>query len=163
MSLTLSRLTREERNGFLDRTIALQLDPNDFVWTEADAHSWTAVVGAAFQSPPEVADQMMPSLAFALDPNIALVIGSAGGVDVSAVGYSRSGPTAVLWGTATLEEYRGRGYGEAVSRAALAHAAERGCVHAALRSGPKSIPLYERLGFCYVCQHRTYAYPGGAG
>ena len=87
-------------------------------------------------------------------------VGSVDGVDVSAAGYSRSGTTAVLWGVGTLEEHRGRGHGEAVSRLALAHAAERGCTTASLRSGPKSIPLYERIGFRYVCQHRTYAEPG---
>jgi GNAT superfamily N-acetyltransferase len=67
-----------------------------------------------------------------------------------------------LWGVATLEPHRGRRYGEALSRVALAHAATRGCTTAALRSGPKSVPLYERLGFRYVCQHRTYAAPAAA-
>jgi hypothetical protein len=65
----------------------------------------------------------------------------------------------VLWGVATLEPDRGRGNGAAVSRAALAEAASSGCTSAALRSGPLSRPLYERLGFCYVCNHRTYAAP----
>ncbi len=120
------------------------------------------LVGAAFGAPPELANSMRPLPTFASDPHIALFIGSVGGVDVTAAGYSRSGSTAVLWGVGTLEEHRGRGYGEAVSRAALAHAAERGCTSAALRSGPKSIPLYERIGFRYVCQHRTYAVPASS-
>jgi GNAT superfamily N-acetyltransferase len=125
--------------------------------TEADNAAYQRITSEAFQAPPEFADSMIPSPEFALDPDIALFVGSIEGVDVSAVGYSRSGSTAVLWGTATLEVHRGRGYGGAVSRAALAHAANRGCTNAALRSGPKSIPVYERLGFQYVCQHRTYA------
>ncbi len=129
------------------------------VQAQADADAWIAVTMAAFQAPPEMAAMMLPSLAYALDPDIALFVGSAGGVDVTAAGYSRSDTTAVLWGVATLEEYRGRGYGDAVSRAALAHAAGRGCTTVALRSGPKSVPVYERLGFRYVCQHRTYAAP----
>ena len=112
--------------------------------TQADADAYKAVTAAAFEAPPEMADLMVPSLAFALDPDIALVIGSIGGVDVTAAGYSRSGTTAVLWGVATLESHRGRGYGDAVSREALRHAATRGCTSAALRSGPKSIPVYER-------------------
>ena len=127
--------------------------------TQADADAYKAVTGAAFEAPPEMADLMLPSLAFALDPDIKLFVGSVGGIDVSAAGYSRSGNTAVLWGVATLEAYRGRGHGDAVSREALRHAAARGCTNAALRSGPKSIPVYERIGFRYVCQHRTYAAP----
>lgn len=118
------------------------------------------MVGRAFGASPEMMKSMQPLPTFAADPDIALFVGSVGGTDVSGAGYSRSGGTAVLWGVATLEEHRGRGYGESVSRAALAHAADRGCTNAALRSGPKSVPLYERIGFRYVCRHRTYAYPG---
>lgn len=128
----------------------------------AGAAAFHELVGRAFVAPPELNDVMQPLPTFAGDPDIALFVGSVDGVDVSAAGYSRSGSTAVLWGVATLEEYRGRGYGEAVSRAALAHAGGRGCMNAALRSGPKSVPLYERIGFRYVCRHRTYAYPGAA-
>ena len=127
------------------------------VRTQADTDAYRDVTAAAFNAPPEMAEAMLPSLAFALDPDIALFVGSVGGVDVSAAGYSRSGDTAVLWGVATLEAHRGRGYGSAVSRSALENAASRGCTGAALRSGPKSIPVYERLGFQFICYHRTYS------
>ena len=127
--------------------------------SQADADAYKALTSAAFNAPPEIADLIIPSVSLVLDPDIAILIGSVGGVDVCAAGYSRSGTTAVLWGVATLESHRGRGYGDAVSRAALAHAATRGCTSAALRSGPKSIPVYERIGFRYVCQHRTYTPP----
>jgi GNAT superfamily N-acetyltransferase len=132
-----------------------------FMQTAADAEAYRLVVTAAFQAPPELADAIMPSLEFARDPHIGLFVGSVGGADICAVGYSQTGTTAVLWGTATLEEYRGRGYGDAVCREALRHAAGRGCTNATLRSGPKSVPVYERIGFKYVCQHRTYAAPDG--
>lgn len=123
----------------------------------AGVEAFHDLVGLAFGAPPEIANAMRPLPTFADDRDIALVVGSVEGNDVSAAGYSRSGSTAVLWGVATLEAHRGRGYGSAVSRAALAHAAQRGCTNATLRSGPKSIPVYERIGFRYVCQHRTYA------
>lgn len=126
---------------------------------QAGADAYHAVTCAAFQAPPALAELFRPSAAQANDPDIGLFVGSVGGVDVSAAGYSRTGTTAVLWGVATLEAYRGRGYGDAVSRAALRHAVGRGCTTAALRSGPKSRPVYERIGFRYVCQHRTCAAP----
>src|SRR5690349_11487397 len=124
-----------------------------------DVAAYHRVTGEAFQSPPELAELFTPAPGFARDPDIAVFVGSVEGTDVTAAGYSRSGDTAVLWGVATLEAYRGRGYGSAVSRAAVAHALENGCTTAALRSGTKSMPVYERLGFRYVCQHRTYAAP----
>ena len=129
--------------------------------SQADADAFRAVTAAAFQAPPEFADLIIPGPSFVRDPDIALFLGSVNGTDVTAAGYSRAGTTAVLWGVATLEAHRGQRYGDAVSRAALGHAAAGGCVSAALRSGPKSVPVYERLGFRYVCRHRTYAAPPG--
>lgn len=127
--------------------------------TAADEGRFMAIVNAAFNAPPELAAEMAPAIPYVGDPDIALFLGTCDGTDVAGVGYSRSGTTAVVWSTATLEPYRGRGFGAAVIRAALTHAAANGCTSASLRSGPQSVPLYERLGFRYVCQHRTYAAP----
>jgi GNAT superfamily N-acetyltransferase len=127
--------------------------------THADSAAYQRVTRDAFETPPDLSDAFIPGPGFALDPDIALFIGSVDGEDVTAAGYSRSGETAVLWGVATLASHRGRGHGTAVSRAALVHAAARGCLSASLRSGPRSIPVYERLGFRFVCEHRTYAHP----
>lgn len=127
--------------------------------SQADSDIYKALTATAFGAPPEFADLIVPSVSLVLDPLIEIQIGSLNGVDVAAAGCSRSGTTAVLWGVATLPVHRGRGYGDALCRAVLCSAASRGCTHGALRSGPKSVPLYERLGFRYVCQHRTYAAP----
>jgi GNAT superfamily N-acetyltransferase len=127
--------------------------------TSADHAAYQQVTREAFGAPADLDDGFNPAPGFALDPDIGLFIGSVDGRDVTAAGYSRSGNTAVLWGVATLESDRGKGYGSAVSRRALADAAERGCTNAALRSGPRSIPVYERIGFRFVCRHRTYAAP----
>ncbi len=78
---------------------------------------------------------------------------------MAAGGYYRVNATAVVCCLATPEPHRGRGLGTAVLRALLADAAARGCTSAALRSGPLSVPLYERFGFRFACRHRTYAAP----
>ena len=106
-----------------------------------DVAAYHRVTGEAFQAPPELADLLTPAPGFASDPDIAVLTGSVDGIDVTAAGYSRSGDTAVLWGVATLEyAHRGQGYGSAISRAAIAHAAERGCTTAALRRGQRVFP-----------------------
>ncbi|MBX9628210.1 MAG: GNAT family N-acetyltransferase [Gemmataceae bacterium] len=128
--------------------------------TEADRRACHAVTGAAFNAPPDFAELFSPPGLFT-DPGVGHLLGSVDGEDVAAVMFAVVGPTAVIAGTATLEAHRGKGYGAALVRAALAEAAARGCTSAALRSGPLSRPLYERLGFRYVCQHRTYAAPPG--
>jgi GNAT superfamily N-acetyltransferase len=129
------------------------------VATEADAAAFRDVCTAAFAAPPELADLIMPSLAFALDPAMLWLLGFRNGEPVAAGGYYRTGDVAVVCCLATQADHRGRGIGAAVTRACLADAAGRGCTAAALRSGPNSVPLYERLGFRYACQHRTYAAP----
>ena len=129
------------------------------VETEAGEGAYHAAVIAGFGTPPELAGSMAPDVPFVGASVIALFVGSVEGANVAAAGYSRSGSTAVVWGVTTLEAFRGRGYGAAITRAALSHAAAHGCTSASLRSGPKSRPLYERLGFQYVCNHRTYAAP----
>src|SRR5437868_5059624 len=78
-----------------------------------------AVTMAAFHAPPEFAEMMAPSLAYALDPDLALFVGNVNGEDVTAISYSRVGDTAVIAGTATLDEHRGKGYGAAGIRASL--------------------------------------------
>lgn len=143
---------------------ALALRPNTELTvraarTAADIDAYHAVTMGAFQMPPEMDALFRIPPTLVDDALIGVFVGSVGGADVSAAMYSRSGDTAVLAGVATLEAHRGRGYGDAVSRAALVHAAGRGCTTASLRSGPLSRPVYERIGFRYVCQHRTYAAP----
>ena len=129
------------------------------VGTAADEAAYYRITAAAFAVPPELAELMVPPSSFIGDPDVALFVGTCSGEDVAAAVYSRSGTTAVVAGVATLEPFRGRGFGAAITQAALAHAAANGCTSASLRSGPKSRPLYERLGFQYVCNHRTYAAP----
>lgn len=129
------------------------------VLNEQDRRTFQNICTVAFQAPPELADLIMPSLAFALDPQMGWFIAEEDGNAVSCGGYYRSGQTAVICCLATLPDSRGRGLGALVTNHSLAHAAERGCVNASLRSGPNSVPLYKRLGFQYVCQHRTYATP----
>jgi GNAT superfamily N-acetyltransferase len=129
------------------------------ILTAADEDQYNQVMVAAFSVAPELATQFVPAIPYISDPDIALFLGACDGVDVAGAGYSRSGSTAVVWGVATLEAYRGCGFGAHLIGAALTHAAARGCASASLRSGPKSVPLYERVGFRYVCRHRTYAAP----
>lgn len=129
------------------------------VQTEADRAAFERVCTAAFNAPPDLGAIIMPSLAYATDPQMYWLLAEWGGEPVGGGGHCVVGPTAVVSCLATLESHRGRGIGAAVTRAVLADGAAKGCTNAALRSGPKSIPLYERLGFRYVCQHRTYAAP----
>ena len=60
--------------------------------------------------------------------------------------------TAGLYNISTLEVWRGRGLGYAVTAALMNLARERGCTHAVLHASEMGLPVYERLGFVEVCR-----------
>jgi GNAT superfamily N-acetyltransferase len=63
-----------------------------------------------------------------------------------------TGDTAGLYNIATLEIWRGRGLGYAVTAALMNLAREAGCHRAVLHATELGRPVYERLGFVEVCQ-----------
>jgi GNAT superfamily N-acetyltransferase len=129
------------------------------VKTEIRRLTFQRIAAAAFETTAEFAELIMPNVGFVTDPAMYWVIGEVADEPVTVGGFCVTGPTAVICCLATLHDHRGKGYGAALTRHLFGEAAARGCRHAALRSGPKSVPLYERLGFRYVCRHRTYAAP----
>jgi GNAT superfamily N-acetyltransferase len=117
-----------------------------------------AVTVAAFGAPPEMAEQFTPD-SMCDDGALAFVVGYRAGEPVSGAMMALAAGSATIAGVATLPEHRGRGFGAAATWAAIDEGVARGAHYASLRSGPLSVPLYERLGFQYVCQHTTYVAP----
>jgi GNAT superfamily N-acetyltransferase len=98
-----------------------------------------------------------PSLACALDPDIALFVGYADGRPVASAGLYRVDDIAEIGAVWTAPAYRRRGFGAALTWAALAEGKARGCVTAALRATEMGYPVYLRVGFVTVCRLRVYA------
>jgi ribosomal protein S18 acetylase RimI-like enzyme len=104
----------------------------------------------------EMRDTFAIKLSHALEPDMGLFVGYVNQQPVSTSLLLCTANIAVLSGITTLNAYRNRGYGAALTRAALIEGARRGCTAAALRSGPLSVPLYKRVGFQHACWHRTF-------
>lgn len=109
---------------------------------------------------PSISEALVPSLGCALDPDIALFVGYIEGAPVATSGVLRMEKTANIHGVTTLAPYRRRGIGAAMTWAAIAEGAARGCVSAALRASAMGLPVYLRMGFVPACVFRTYALPG---
>lgn len=63
---------------------------------------------------------------------------------------------AGLYYVGTMEAARGKGYGEAITRAAIAEGQARGCDLVCLQASPLGRPVYERLGFEVIGEYITY-------
>jgi GNAT superfamily N-acetyltransferase len=125
----------------------------------AGLRAFTETAGAAFGTPRDLLDLMLPPEASAVDPDMAFLIGYCGARPAATAMMYRVGSTACIAGVAVLPDCRRRGYGSAITAAAIAAGAAIGCPSAALRSGPMSIALYRRMGFLPACVHKTYTVP----
>jgi len=105
------------------------------------------------------ATTQVPSLAAATAPGVALLVGYVDGKPVTTGRLSVLDHVGGITSITTLESYRRRGYGAAMTLAVAAEAARRGCASAILSATEMGYPLYVKLGFQQVCVYRTYVPP----
>jgi hypothetical protein len=114
-------------------------------------------VAAAFDTPKDVVDKMMPGTSLLQDPEIVILAGYCDSVIVCGAMCIRIEDIATVHGVATLHACRRRGFGRAITWAAVHKGAQLGCTTAAIRASGASFEMYKRMGFVHVCNHRTYA------
>ena len=86
-------------------------------------------------------------------PQVRLYSGLVEGAVVATSMLIATGVVAGIYWVATLEEHRGRGYGEALTAAAVAGGREFGCRIASLQASKLGRPVYERMGFEHVLDY----------
>ena len=114
---------------------------------------------ADFRGVSETPSIYIPSLAVARDPDVALFVGYVRGRPVATSRVVCLGSTVEISGVVTVPDARRRGYGTALTRAAVAAGRERGCTSAMLTASSSGYPLYVRLGFQPAGIYRTYLAP----
>lgn len=96
-------------------------------------------------------DEVMEALARPDLPDARYFLGTENGRAVcTAMFYARDG-VAGVFNVATIPEAQRRGYGAAITSAALVAAREAGCTLGVLQASEMGRPVYERLGFRQVC------------
>lgn len=83
-------------------------------------------------------------------------VGRVNGRPVSIVALVRAAGSLGVYSLGTVPEFRGRGYGEALLRAATAHCRSTGHEPLVLESTEAGYPLYRRLGFRDVAKFTVY-------
>ena len=72
-----------------------------------------------------------------------------------------TGDVEGIYWVATLEEQRGRGYGEALTWAAALGGQRAGCRIASLQASQLGRPVYARMGFAHVLDYEHLLPPEG--
>ena len=101
----------------------------------------------------------VPSAEAARDPHVAVLVGYVDGEAVATARVSGHGDVADLMGVGTRPERRRRGYGTAMTWAAVGAAREMGCSAFLLTATEMGYPVYVRMGFVPVYTMRTYEPP----
>lgn len=130
---------------------------------EADLASYVGIVGQTL-SPSETFTAFLRdccrAIGFADDAPEEHVIGLLDGVPVATASLMVAGGSAGIYNVATLEPARGRGIGAAMTATVVRRGAARGLSLATLQASSMGRPIYERLGFRFVCDLVPYRSPG---
>ncbi len=117
------------------------------------------VSAEAFEIPPDLSRTLTPA-SLLDDADIAVFLGRRDGDPVACAMMIRSGATAGVYNVAVTDRARRRGFGAAMSAAAVRAGAEAGCTLAVLQASEMGLPVYERMGFEIVDRYRQYVDEG---
>ena len=114
---------------------------------------------ADFRQVSQTPSVYLPSLVAARDPAVVLLVGHVGGQAVATARVTCLASVVEVMGVVTLPAARRRGYGRALTWAALAAGRVRGCTAATLTATAMGLPLYQSMGFQPAGTYRTYLPP----
>ncbi len=127
---------------------------------EDSLEDWLAVFRTVFEVPGFAADffaAAMRNLGFGPDLPYRHFIGLADGVPAAVSSIFFSAEAAGIYNVATLADFRSRGIGTAMSRAAINEARMKGCRFSVLHATPMGIPVYRKLGYREYCRLKIYS------
>jgi GNAT superfamily N-acetyltransferase len=124
-----------------------------------DRFARVASVGFGF---PEEAGRMMLTPGFLDRPDVQAFLGLQGEEVVATSQLLVSGEIAGIYWVSTAANARRRGYGEAITWAAVEAGRRAGCTIASLQASEMGRPVYLRMGFEHVIDYERYSKPNPA-
>lgn len=111
----------------------------------------TDVMLAGFGMPGWLKDPMIEMFGGFASEELVNVLATLDGEPVASGSAYLGDGTAGIYNIATLEDFRGRGIGYAVTAWLMNAGLERGCDQTILHASQDGFPVYERLGYETVC------------
>lgn len=129
----------------------------------AEFREWAKVTQAGFRIPDFAAAAIPRFMGDMLDGDgLRHYLGRASGAPVATASCFYAAGVAGIYIVSTRPAYRGRGFGGALTLAAMRDARDAGCQVAILQASSLGRPVYERLGFRECCRFHYYHWaPGG--
>jgi hypothetical protein len=90
-------------------------------------------------------------------PDVDLFVGYDGDQPASTSMLFKTGPVAGIYWVATLEKFRNRGFGRAITAQPLVAGKSKGCTFANLQASVMGKPVYEKMGFDNPYTYRCFA------
>jgi ribosomal protein S18 acetylase RimI-like enzyme len=125
------------------------------VVTHEELTHFQETVAQGFSFPNKVGSFLITERVCAL-PDTELFIGYADGEPASTSMLIKTGDIAGIYWVATLEKYRRRGFGSAMTRHAVLAGRDKGCAVASLQASKRGSSVYERIGFTNCYNYRAY-------
>jgi ribosomal protein S18 acetylase RimI-like enzyme len=130
-----------------------------------DHRRWLFAMEVGFDMPnghTRTIDQTALAVGFDADAKWVRFVGTTTNTVVASSGLMLFGGVAGVYNVATVPEARRRGFGAAMTRAALRYARDRGYRVAILGTSPMGRGVYERMGFRDVAVERHHVYEPSA-
>lgn len=131
------------------------------VETDDDLEGYRNVLAVGFGEGPREADWVASVFAkagVAGEGPWRHMVGRTGGEPAATASLLVTQATAGIYFVCTRPEFRRRGFGTAMTTAAMVEAARSGAKHAVLGSSPMGQRIYERLGFRTIFSYRLFEF-----
>ena len=128
------------------------------VVTSRQPHPFIDTMLEGFGMPRDLIAEFTTVLGSFDDRDLINVLATLDGRPVATGAAWVTGSTVGLYNITTLPEVRGRGLGYAVTARLMDLGRDRGCTEAVLHASEQGRPVYERLGFGYVCDVPQYVW-----
>ncbi len=92
-------------------------------------------------------------------PDAEMFVGYADNQPACTSMLIKTGPVAGIYWVATLDRFRNRGLGKAITVESLVAGRTRGCTFASLQASVMGEPVYRRIGFDNPYSYRNYSSP----
>jgi ribosomal protein S18 acetylase RimI-like enzyme len=116
------------------------------------------VLAAGFGMPPELGRAFVSPGMLSLT-DVSLYTGFVDGEAVATSALFMNNHVAGVYNVATLDAYRRRGFGEAITWHAVQEGMQAGCQMASLQASEMGKPVYARMGFRHMIDYKTYLRP----